>query len=381
MGAFTSEDIQAYQAHYAMPKRPPGYQSIRTSKKNTISIQQAVRKNAGVWCIRNFDSLTPSPRTGHCSVFGPQFNYVVVCYGNTPTEQLLNDFWYLDLNSNKWTQINVQDADLQPRTGARAVLIGIDLWIFGGTTETAFLNDLHVVNLQTGAVTRPQTTGDAPTARTNHIMAYNKGKIIVYSGSDVTVLSDMYILDVESLHWTQVNLNVGRSGACSAMIDNKLYIYGASQTPGFLVFDFQPNDGYIQKVSGTCPPSTVTNATLVPFDNYLLLIGGETRDDTQGDSQFAPIYVYDIEKSHWDIFNIQPDNVTTLQHDGTVDKNGNFIIPTTSQSTSVYNAITREISIFLGTPGLNPPNQYVIVAANALSSLHMQKDLLSMLYR
>lgn len=381
MGAFTSEDIRAYQAHYAMPKRPPGYQSIRTSKKSTVSMHKTVRKNGGVWVLRNFDQPCPGPRVGHCSVYVPQFNYVVICYGTSPDEQMYNDFWFLDLNTNKWTQINVDSSAVPPRSGARAVLVGIDLWIFGGTSDSAFLDDLHVVNLQTGVVTRPKTTGDAPCPRTNHIMGYYEGKILIYSGSDVSIHTDMYILDIETLHWTQVNLNHGRSAACSAMIGDKLYVYGASQTAGFLVFDFQPADGVVLKVSGVCPPPTVTNASLVPFDDYLLLVGGESGDDSQGDNQFSPIYFYDIEKSQWNIFNIQPDNVTTSQHDGAYDKNGYFLVPTISQATAAYNAPNREISIFMGEPHADPPSQYVITASNALAALHIQKDMLDMLPR
>lgn len=378
MGAFTSEDTAAYCAHYAVPKKEPGYQSIRTSKKKVSTLKTFKKPNAGMWTIKAFDSITPSPRTGHCTVVVPQLARVYVFYGQAPDETILSDFWYLDLRTNKWTQMDVDQQAVSPRVGARAVLVGNEICVFGGANEVNFVDDFHCINIHNGAVTRPELHGDPPSPRINHVMAFNGTKILVYSGIDVTVLTDLYILDVESRTWSNIKLDHGRILASYAVADSHLYVYGASNTPGFLVFDFSLNDATMLNVSGVVPPSTVTGASLIPIDRYLLLVGGEVHNEMEENIPFAPIYVFNLDTSQWSILPVQPDNVTTNPSDGYLDRNGDFLVPVCKQSSVAYNEPGREVVVFLGSPSTNPPTAYSIKIGNPLATLHLQNDMLSM---
>ena len=376
MGAFTSTDIQKYQARYALPKQKPGYQSIRTGGKKGPTVLKTPKKdNSSIWFLRQFDpDNCPAPRIGHCSVPVPQYNGVVVCYGATE-HTLLSDFWYFNLTTHTWMQKAVDQSATSPRTGAKAVIIDNELWVFGGSNESGLLSDLHVVNLADGSIRRPATNGPEPSPRMNHVMSYHDNKILIYSGTAETVMTDLYILDIPTLTWQQIDINHGRSSASYCMFDNYLYVYGASTTSGFLRFDFK-NDAELIPVSGMVPSSAITNAVLVPFDRYILMMGGDQQAEHEDDRPFAPIYLYDVDASQWSIFPVAPDNDTTSIKDGEVDKNGNFRLPLVSQATGVYDPIDREIHIFLGYPPPNSPLESVFEISTPLSSLHIQSDML-----
>ena len=381
MGAFTSADIQKYQARYALPKTKPGYQAIRTGRKGPTVIKTPKKDNSSIWSFRQFDpDNSPVPRIGHCTIPVPQFNGVVICYGSSIEQTLLSDFWYLDLNANAWIEKSVDQSSTSPRTGAKGVLINNEIWVFGGSNESGLLADLHVINVADGSIRRPDTSGPEPSPRVNHVMSFYDNKLLIYSGTAETVLSDLYILDISTLTWTQIDINHGRSSAAYCLFDNYLYVYGGSTTPGFLRFDFQ-NDGEIVPVSGVVPHSSITNATLVPFDRYILLYGGDLEGEQEEESSYAPVYLFDVDSNQWSIFPVAPDYESTSIKDGEVDKNGNFRLPLVAQSTGVYNPISREVHIFMGYPPPTSPMESILEISTPLSSLHIQADMLQVLRR
>jgi hypothetical protein len=209
-------------------------------------------------------------------------------------------------------------------------------------------------------------------------MATNGNRIIVYSGCDATVLTDMYILDLETMVWSALKLEHGRSQSSFAVADSHLFVYGASNTPGFLVFDFALNDAVMLNVSGIIPPSTITGSSLIPIDRYLLLVGGDAYTEIDDNVPFAPIYVFNIDTKQWSVLPVQPDNITTNPSDGYVDKNGDFLVPVCKQSSVVYHDSLREVVVFLGSPPANPPIAYAIKVANPLATLHLQNDMITM---
>ena len=380
MGAFTSEDTAAYCARYAAHKKESGgYKSIRTGNQSLHTFNSNFQRSfAGTWKIRPFEGQTPAPRMGHCTVVSKELDKIFICYGISPTNnEIFSDVWALDLKTNQWEQLNI-DTQITPRFGARACLIKDEIWIFGGSDDTNFLGDLHCINIITGAVSRPETTGRGPTPRIHHIMEYSNNKLLVYSGADTTLLTDLYLLDLETMEWDAINVDYGRSQAAYSVIDSHLYVYGATQTPGFLVFDFSLHNAQSISTSGVVPPSTLTDAVLVPVDNYLLLVGGDNRNDVEDAIHFAPIYIYNIESSQWSILPIQTDNVTTNQSDGHFDKNGNFLCPLCRQSSIAYDENARELVVFLGSPPTIPPTSHIITLAKPLAYQHLQDDMLAM---
>ena len=380
MGAFTSEDTAAYCARYATHKKEGNYKTIKSGSNSLQTFQSNFQRSfAGVWKMRPFEGETPSPRMGHCTIVSIELNKVFICYGISPTNnEIFSDFWALDLKSNAWEKLNVDPSQVTPRFGCRSCLVGDEIWIFGGSDDTNFIGDLHCVNIRTGAVRRPETTGNAPSPRIHHVMAYSNNSLLVYSGADATLLTDLYVLDLQTMHWETITVDHGRSQAAYSVIDSHLYVYGATQTPGFLVFDFSLRDAHSIATSGIVPPSTLTDAILVEVDHYLLLVGGDNRNDVDDSIHFAPIYLYNIETSQWSILPIQPDNITTNPSDGHFDKNGNFLCPLCRQSSVAYNENERELIVFLGSPPTIPPVSYIITLSKPLAYQHLQDDLLSM---
>ncbi|KAF9300691.1 hypothetical protein BGZ74_007604, partial [Mortierella antarctica] len=107
------------------------------------------------------------------------------------------------------------------------------LFLHGGRSPTNYspLGDLYSFNPADNSWSLPITTGAIPPERYNHCMAADAtGKrVVVFGGSDsvvVPALSDIYILDVETMQWTRGPDagNAGARAAPSCGIDHDLFI-------------------------------------------------------------------------------------------------------------------------------------------------------------
>jgi len=379
MGAFTSADIQKYQARYSTPVRPAGYCTIGESKKNRCTIQVKKLEGGGVWEIRPFHSITPSPRIGHCMVYDSANDLAAISYGAAPDNRLLCDFWVIDFCKNEWIMIKVNENDVSPRVGAAAVLINDEMWVFGGSNEQGYLDDLHIINLTNGHVRRPNTEGPVPEPRMNHVMAYHNGIIMVYGGKNDAILQKLHFLDISTLSWTEVNVADSCVSASVAMYQSKAFVYGGRKSTGFLAFDFSFSDASVIPTSGKGPSPSIINSSMVAVDKYIMLIGGESMAPDEKDMQFSPIYMFDPETRQWFVISIRPDCLTTSIKDGEIDSNGEFLLPLCTQSSAIYREKQREVAVFLGLPQNDPPVLFVIQIMEPLSSLHLAKDMVSML--
>lgn len=188
-----------------------------------------------VWSQPVIKGTPPTPRDSHsCTTVGDNL-YV---FGGTDGTNPLRDLHILDTSSNTWISPSVRGDGPEPREGHSAALVGKRLFIFGGcgkslgSNDEVYYNDLYILNTETFVWKRATTTGSPPSARDSHTCSSWKSKIIVIGGEDGHdyYLSDVHILDADTLTWKELNTSgqmlPPRAGHSTVSFGKNLFVFG-----------------------------------------------------------------------------------------------------------------------------------------------------------
>ncbi|KAH9722236.1 F25I16.5 protein [Citrus sinensis] len=177
----------------------------------------------------------PAPRDSHsCTTVGENL-YV---FGGTDGMNPLRDLHILDTSSHTWISPSVRGEGPEAREGHSAALVGKRLFIFGGcgkssnTNDEVYYSDLYILNTETFVWKRATTSGNPPSARDSHTCSSWKNKIIVIGGEDGHdyYLSDVHILDTDTLTWKELNTSgmvlSPRAGHSTVAFGKNLFVFG-----------------------------------------------------------------------------------------------------------------------------------------------------------
>ncbi|KAH9778225.1 F25I16.5 protein [Citrus sinensis] len=177
----------------------------------------------------------PTPRDSHsCTTVGENL-YV---FGGTDGMNPLRDLHILDTSSHTWISPSVRGEGPEAREGHSAALVGKRLFIFGGcgkssnTNDEVYYNDLYILNTETFVWKRATTSGNPPSARDSHTCSSWKNKLIVIGGEDGHdyYLSDVHILDTDTLTWKELNTSgmvlSPRAGHSTVAFGKNLFVFG-----------------------------------------------------------------------------------------------------------------------------------------------------------
>ncbi|XXG46576.1 hypothetical protein AAC387_Pa02g1386 [Persea americana] len=177
----------------------------------------------------------PSPRDSHsCTTVGNNL-YV---FGGTDGKSPLKDLHILDTSSNTWIVPSISGEGPEAREGHSAILVDKRLFIFGGCgksydePEEVYFNDLYILDTERFIWNRAITSGTPPSARDSHTCSSWRNKIIVIGGEDASdyYLSDVHILDVDTLVWRELNtsgqLLTPRAGHSTVALGKHLFVFG-----------------------------------------------------------------------------------------------------------------------------------------------------------
>lgn len=92
--------------------------------------------------------------------------------------------------------------------------------MFAGHDGTKRLNDLYVLNLETLEWTQPTVPEGAilPPPRAGHTADLVGRKIFLFGGGDGYVLNDLYVLEVDTFTWAKINCTApGRCAHSSSL--------------------------------------------------------------------------------------------------------------------------------------------------------------------
>ncbi|MEM4385856.1 MAG: kelch repeat-containing protein [Candidatus Anstonellales archaeon] len=173
-------------------------------------------------------STLNSGRIEHSMVEYNNKIYVFGGYGgeySSPATHL-NDLIEFDIFNNKWKIINTTGSP-SPRMAHSAVVVGDNMYIFGGYNGSNFSNELWKYNFTSSVWTKLNPTGNLPPPRSEHISFVKDGDIYIGFGmKDHTFYTDLWKYDINTNTWTEIfnNAPYGTAGATCHCMGNNLYI-------------------------------------------------------------------------------------------------------------------------------------------------------------
>ncbi|KAM7540951.1 hypothetical protein Aperf_G00000034005 [Anoplocephala perfoliata] len=166
-----------------------------------------------------------------------------------------NDLYELQASKWEWKRLKPKpprNGPLPcPRIGHSFTLVGQRAFLFGGITNDSedpknniprYLNDLYALELRPNSSAMcwdiPACYGGLPTPRESHTaVAYQvmdgmskKWRLLVYGGMNGCRLGDIYLLDFDSMNWTQPTISgippAPRSLHSATVIGNRMFVFG-----------------------------------------------------------------------------------------------------------------------------------------------------------
>ncbi|PQP93715.1 RING finger protein B [Prunus yedoensis var. nudiflora] len=187
------------------------------------------------WSQPVIKGTPPTPRDSHsCTSVGDN----LFVFGGTDGMNPLKDLHILDTSSHTWISPSLRGDGPEAREGHSAALVGKRLFIFGGcgkssnNSDEVYYNDLYILNTETFVWKHATTSGNPPSPRDSHTCSSWKNKIIVIGGEDGHdyYLSDVHILDADTLMWRELNtsgqLLPPRAGHSTVAFGKNLFVFG-----------------------------------------------------------------------------------------------------------------------------------------------------------
>lgn len=187
------------------------------------------------WTQPVIKGTPPTPRDSHsCTAVGDS----LFVFGGTDGMNPLKDLYILETSSHTWICPCVKGEGPEAREGHSAALVGKQLYIFGGcgksfnNIDEVYYNDLYILDTETFVWKRAMTTGNPPSARDSHTCSSWKNRVIVIGGEDGHdyYLSDVHILDADTLVWKELNATgqmlPPRAGHSTVALGKHLFVFG-----------------------------------------------------------------------------------------------------------------------------------------------------------
>ncbi len=130
----------------------------------------------------------PPALAGATAAFDPVNERLLLFGGRRETGVLTNRLRVLDLaDAPAWAILSATGAVPSPREGACGAFEPVSslFFLFGGDTDSARLNDLHILDMNTGAWASPSPGGDVPAVREGATMVFDPARLrqVVFGGS------------------------------------------------------------------------------------------------------------------------------------------------------------------------------------------------------
>ena len=353
---------------------------LSARRRNNPSFQVATKRPRsdllrtayhGVWSMASTHGNPPISRTGQCSVIDTEHDRLIIAYGSDASGACLNDAWVLDLKGLEWTCL--APSLLGPRKYPSAVLVNRKMFIFGGVCESTFFTDLHFIDIDTGSVTRVETSGDGPCARTSPVFFFSDDRLMVWGGEGDHIQNQLHWINIDGGEWHSCDeKQAGRPAAAFCAHGDKEFVFGSSSDAGLLRFDSESMQFDELSPVGAGPLPELCHPALVAADEYLFVVGGEA------ESGYMDLFALDVRRLRWFAFHVRPDNVSLTVADGTVSNQGLFMMPRESSASVAYNAHERELVSVMGSLIMDPAPVFRISIGEALGVLHLRSDMYDM---
>ncbi|MEI6309141.1 MAG: kelch repeat-containing protein [bacterium] len=281
------------------------YRAVCQNASGTFIGEDRLLLPSGTWTKRNPTNLPPA-RNSHAMAYDSQSGKLIL-FGGWGDGGKLNDTWTYDYATNTWTNRNPSNSPpardfhtlVYDNQSKKTVL-------FGGRTDSGYLNDTWAYDEVTNAWTNRNPTNPPP-PRNSHAMVYDSqnGKVILFGGLDDygNLLNDTWAYDYISNTWTNRNptnpplVRMDDAIAYDSQ-SNKVILFGGWGNSGKLsdtwAYNYATNTWTNR--NSTNPPPARDGHTMA-YDNQsgkLILFGG------WGDSgKLNDTWAYDYTANTW----------------------------------------------------------------------------------
>lgn len=370
---------QGFQCDNFIDKDKTKYSLERHPKVNTDEQKNELIRMPynGIWSIKGTKGFKPSPRVGNCYVYDPIENAIFIAYGQTEEKEMLNDSWILHLDTFEWECISFNM--LSPRSGASAVIIDRNVYIFGGHDEAGKnFADLHYVDLNTRTVNKLDFIPNHPSERSNSTMFTTKESLFVWSGYNGSTLTDMYEFNIYDKKWSKCanpGIEGRRIGLFASSVDKKVQYALSSESNGSEVikFDLESKKIIIIPCAGHKPHGTLNYASMAIQNNFLFVVGGKYSVG------YTYLYALNLDSHLWHKLYVIPDGRTVSKDDGSIDKSGLFQLPRINGQTMIYSPKDMSLYAIFGNNYLVPCPAQKIELGQAIAILNHREDMKNML--
>ncbi|CAH9101978.1 unnamed protein product [Cuscuta europaea] len=176
--------------------------------------------------------------------------------------------WAFDTETESWSLMESKGDVPLARSGHTVVRASSVLILFGGEdSKRRKLNDLYMFDLKSLTWLPLHCTGAVPPARSNHVITlYDDKLLLVFGGTSKSrTLNDLHSLDFETMVWSRVKIRgfhpSPRAGCCGVLCGTKWYIAGGGSKKKrhaeTLIFDVLKLEWSV--VIASHPSSIITN--------------------------------------------------------------------------------------------------------------------------
>ncbi|RZC70571.1 hypothetical protein C5167_033713 [Papaver somniferum] len=155
-------------------------------------------------CIMKTSGKEPIARGGQSvTLIGSR---LIMFGGEDSSRRLLNDIHILDLETMTWDVAETSQTPPSPRFDHTAAIhANRYLLIFGGCSHSVCFSDLHILDLHTLEWSQPHIEGDLVTPRAGHAgITINEDWYLVGGGDNRSGVSDTLMLNMSKLVWSVV---------------------------------------------------------------------------------------------------------------------------------------------------------------------------------
>jgi len=172
-----------------------------------LHILDITNPNTLKWIPTQVDGISPGACNMHSADFIPHLREIFVFRGGDGSAYL-NDLHALNVDTMKWRQISTSGKAPEPRADHASAYLSLtkELFIFGGWNGRERLNDLHMLNLETFVWSQPKTGGVSPQPRAGMTLTAVRDKLFVFGGNGTqsTVCNDVHLFDRSKMMFIQV---------------------------------------------------------------------------------------------------------------------------------------------------------------------------------
>jgi len=281
------------------------------SEKHALSKEGCLK-----WTDRlNTLGAAPSKRFKHtCTVVG---KHLIFIGGQETDTKRFNDIVYYDTESKTFTQPAIRGDKVPNFSRHSASLIGNRIFVFGGFDGHGTNFHLSIFDPYARMwtnVTQSSLRGTPPVSRTNHASAAIGKNMYIFGGNNnneagmYQVLGDLSVLDTETMTWsrpeTTGDIPTARSGHTLTAMGKKLYLFGGgvwNEAEGWVhkYTDLYVLDTVTMRWSKPSCTGVVKSSTFpISFSvgRYLFIFGGGSKPESCVTND---LYVLDTASYHW----------------------------------------------------------------------------------